>query len=310
MRPEVTKIFENIKRVLIGKDDVIKTSLVSLLAKGHLLIEDIPGIGKTTLAKSIAQSIGSSFKRIQFTSDLFPSDIIGVTIFNNNKNEFEFKAGPIFSNIILADEINRTTPRTQSSFLEAMQEGQVTVDSKTHSLPQPFMVIATQNGEEYQGTYMLPESQLDRFLLRIEIGYPQREDEVRIIKEKKSPYAITDIDSVISASELINLQSFVEEVYVEDSLYRYIVDIVNETRLHKDVSCGVSPRGTLALFTAAKANAFFEGRDYLIPDDIKKLSVSTLGHRMMLKDGSQSRDSFRFIKEIINEILSNVRVPV
>jgi MoxR-like ATPase len=302
----VQKLQANVEQALVGKPEVVRLAIVALLARGHLLIEDVPGVGKTTLAQALAKSLGLSFQRIQFTSDLLPSDILGVSIFDPRKAEFEFKPGPIFANIILADEINRTTPKTQSSLLEAMNEAQVSLDHHTYRLPLPFMVLATQNPLEYQGTHPLPESQMDRFLLRIRIGYPDEAHERRILHGAGS--AILDrLEPVLSGEAVLDLQARVEAVKIEESLLTYVMAIVHATRTHSALALGVSPRGSLALTRAAQALALTDGRLYCIPDDIKQLAVSALAHRVILRahweaGGDRSDDPERVIREILQEV--------
>jgi len=301
---------ENIQKVIIGKPEAVRLSLVALLARGHLLIEDVPGVGKTTLAHSLARSLGGTFQRIQFTSDLLPSDILGVSIYDQRTGEFQFKPGPIFANVVLADEINRTTPKTQSSLLEAMNDFQVSVDHRTYKLPRPFIVLATQNPLEYQGTYPLPESQRDRFLLRIRIGYPQEVDEKRILQGRRAVSSVEELGPVISAEEVLVLQRCVERVRVDESLVDYLMAIVQATRRSEALALGVSPRGSLSLHRAAQALAFIEGRDYCIPDDIKSLAISALAHRVMAKtrwrlgEGRTEEE-----EEILWEILQETPIP-
>jgi MoxR-like ATPase len=302
----VQKLQANVEQALVGKPEVVRLAIVALLARGHLLIEDVPGVGKTTLAQALAKSLGLTFQRIQFTSDLLPSDILGVSVFDPRKAEFEFKPGPIFANIILADEINRTTPKTQSSLLEAMNEAQVSLDHHTYRLPRPFMVLATQNPLEYQGTHPLPESQMDRFLLRIRIGYPDEAHERRILHGAGS--AILDrLEPVLSGEAVLDLQARVEAVKIEESLLTYVMAIVHATRTHSALALGVSPRGSLALTRAAQALALTDGRLYCIPDDIKQLAVSALAHRVILRahweaGGDRSDDPERVIREILQEV--------
>ncbi|MEK7362890.1 MAG: MoxR family ATPase, partial [candidate division NC10 bacterium] len=272
----------NIARALVGKPEVVRLAVIGLLARGHLLIEDVPGVGKTTLAHALAKSLGVSFQRIQFTSDLLPSDILGVSIYDGKTGEFVFKPGPLFTNIVLADEINRTTPKTQSSLLEAMNEHQVSLDHHTYRLPRPFMVLATQNPLEYQGTHPLPESQLDRFLLKIRIGYPDRNDEKEILKGAGAA-ALEQIEPVLSAEEVTDLQATTEKVRVEESLLDYVMAIVGATRRSPLLALGVSPRGALALLRASQARALVDGREYVVPDDIKRLAVPALAHRVLVR---------------------------
>jgi len=299
----------NVERALVGKPDVVRLSIVALLARGHLLIEDVPGVGKTTLAQALARSLGLQFQRIQFTSDLLPSDILGVSIFNPKETEFEFKPGPIFANIILADEINRTTPKTQSSLLEAMNEAQVSLDHHTYRLPRPFMVLATQNPLEYQGTHPLPESQMDRFLLRIRIGYPDEAHEREILRGAGAA-ALERLEPVLSGEAVLEIQAQVETVKVEESLLGYVMAIVQATRIHSGLALGVSPRGSLSLVRAAQALALTERRQYCIPDDIKQLAVPALAHRVILRGrwdpaGDRTDDP----EEVIREILQEIPVP-
>jgi MoxR-like ATPase len=258
-----------IERVIRGKSETVKLALVALIARGHLLIEDVPGIGKTTLSNALARALDLSFQRVQFTSDLLPSDVIGLSIFNQRSGNFEFKSGPIFANIVLADEINRATPKTQSALLEAMAEGQVTVEGVSRPLPAPFMVIATQNPTEHHGTYPLPESQLDRFMLRLHVGYPSRDDERRILRDRERKNPLDYVQSVMSEAEVLNLQQLAAEVRVDEALVEYLLQIVEQTRHADSIELGISPRGTLALFRSAQALALIEGRDYCIADDIK-----------------------------------------
>ena len=304
-------IQDNIARVIRGKAHVIEMAVVCLLARGHLLLEDVPGVGKTTLAHSLARSLDCSFKRIQFTSDLLPSDIVGVSIFNRQQQAFEFMPGPIFANIVLADEINRTTPKTQSSLLEAMSEAQISVDNQTHPLKQPFMVIATQNPAEYHGTFPLPESQLDRFLMRLRIGYPTVEEERKVLNR---PYALHPADilaPVLSAQDVLELQRRIEHVHVDDSVSEYLLAIVQATRQSELLSLGVSTRGALALNNASKALALVRGRDFCLPDDIKELAPIVLSHRVMLSRAQGMRmQSFEQAERIVLDIVDTIPVPV
>ncbi len=302
----IQRLQVNIEQALVGKPEVIRLAIVALLARGHLLIEDIPGVGKTTLAQALAKSLGLTFQRIQFTSDLLPSDILGVSVFDPRKSEFEFRPGPIFANIILADEINRTTPKTQSSLLEAMNEAQVSLDHHTYQLPRPFMVLATQNPLEYQGTHPLPESQMDRFLLRIRIGYPDETHERRILRGAGA--AILDrLQPVLSMEAVLDIQEQVGTVKVDESLLGYVMGVVLATRTHGALALGVSPRGSLALVRAAQALALTEGRQYCIPDDIKQLAVAALAHRVIVRSrwdpaGERLDDSEALIREILQEV--------
>jgi MoxR-like ATPase len=308
-RDKVKVLVENVQKVFLGKPDAVKLTLVSLFAGGHLLIEDVPGVGKTILAKTLAKSLDCSFQRIQFTPDLLPSDILGVSILNSANDQFVFKRGPIFANVVLADEINRTTPRTQSSLLEAMNDQQVSVDGVTHMLPRPFIVIATQNPVEYEGTYPLPESQLDRFMMRINIGYPDMEDEKRVLYSQKIHHPIASLEPVISASDVLRIQQDVRGLTVDEDISDYILRIVNRTREHEQLEVGVSPRGSLALFRAAQSLAFVEGRDFVIPDDVKKLAVPVFAHRLIGK-GLMHENSGLFARELVEHIVNTVPVPV
>jgi len=310
LRP-IQAIQDNIARVIKGKDHVIEMAVVCLLARGHLLLEDVPGVGKTTLAHSLARSLDCSFKRIQFTSDLLPSDIVGVSIFNRQQQAFEFVPGPIFANIVLADEINRTTPKTQSSLLEAMSEAQISVDNQTHPLKQPFMVIATQNPAEYHGTFPLPESQLDRFLMRLRIGYPSLEEERKVLER---PYALHPADilaPVLSTQDVLELQRRVDQIHMDESLSDYLLAIIHATRQSELLSLGVSTRGALALNKTAKALALVRGRDYCLPDDVKELAPIVLSHRVMLSRAQGLRaQSFEQAESIVLDIIDTVPVPV
>ena len=308
----VSQLQRSIAGAIYGKEDVIQLALVTLLARGHLLIEDVPGVGKTTLAQALAKSFHCSFQRIQFTSDLLPSDVLGVSVYNPETREFEFREGPVFANVVLADEINRTTPRTQSALLEAMNEAQVTVDGRTLPLPRPFLVIATQNPVEHHGTYPLPESQLDRFLMRIKMGYPSHETERQILRSRTvESTPIATLEPVADVSDVMAMQETVAHVKVDTSLHDYALEIVNRTRKSDQLALGVSPRGTLMLQRAAQARAFLEGRDYCLPDDFKTLAVSVLSHRVV---GSARHASLQKKSEttenIIREIVESVRVPL
>ena len=293
-----------------GKPDIIRLSIVCMLARGHLLIEDVPGVGKTTLAQSLARSVSCRFHRLQFTSDMLPSDVLGVTIYNAHSEAFEFKPGPIFSNFLLADEINRTTPKTQSALLEAMNESQVTLDGRSHSLPRPFMVIATQNPVEHHGTYPLPESQLDRFLMRLRMGYPDMASERQILRSSEQSVTPQPATGLV-AEDVVHLQNAVQGVTVEDALLDYMLAIIERTRSHESLALGVSPRGSQALYRAVQALALVEGRDYAIPDDIKRLAVPLFAHRVVINTRTTLVQRRTEVGErIIEEILSQVEVPL
>ncbi len=301
----------SIERVIKGKSEVVKLSIVCLLSRGHLLIEDVPGVGKTTMAHALARSFDCSFQRIQFTSDLLPSDLTGVSIFNQAKQVFEFRRGPLFSNVVLADEINRTTPKTQSALLEAMSEGRITVEDKSHPLPGPFMVIATQNPSEHHGTYPLPESQLDRFLMRIRMGYPSPEDEKAILRSSISYSAAEELVPVVSAEDILGAQREVERVEVSEMLLDYAMALVQKTRRTESLELGVSPRGTMALYRSAQALAFVEGRSYCVPDDFKRLVLPVFSHRVIVspKYCSPLRKSEE-AEAIIATLMNEVEVPL
>jgi MoxR-like ATPase len=300
-------IVDNIEKVIVGKRQVVEMAVINLLSQGHLLIEDVPGVGKTMLARSLALSIGSSFGRIQFTPDMLPSDVTGVSVYYQATQKFEFRPGPIMSDIVLADEINRATPKTQSALLEAMQERQVTVDGLTHPLPQLFMVLATQNPIEYEGTFRLPEAQLDRFLMRIKLDNPSFDDEIDVLKSQQIRHPINDLGAVVSAEEILQAQDVIRRVHVEQSVYRYIVELVRKTRQHDDTYLGASPRGSLGLLRASQASAILRGRDYVIPDDVKALGSPVLGHRIILAPGAHLRDLDE--SKVIQELLDQVIVP-
>ncbi|MBM4135041.1 MAG: MoxR family ATPase [Nitrospira sp.] len=310
----IRSLQSNVEQVIRGKPLVVERAVICLLARGHLLIEDVPGVGKTTLAHSLARSLDCSFKRIQFTSDLLPSDILGVSIFNQSSQRFEFNPGPIFAHIVLADEINRTTPKTQSSLLEALNDAQITVDGQTHPLPQPFMVIATQNPMEHHGTFPLPESQLDRFLIRIRIGYPDVAEEKKILDRQLARHPAEELSAVLSAEAVLDLQHRVEKVRLDESLADYLLAIVAATRRSSFLSLGVSTRGAMALHKAAKARALFKDRDYCLPDDIKDLAPAVLSHRVMLSvghnEGRAGGHRFEDAERIIREIVDSVPVPL
>ncbi len=303
----IRRLEDSVGRALVGKPDVVRLAVVGLLARGHLLIEDVPGVGKTTLAAALARSIGVAFQRIQFTSDMLPADVIGVSVYSPEKSEFVFKPGPLFTNIVLADEINRTTPKTQSSLLEAMNEAQVSLDHSTYALPQPFMVLATQNPREYEGTFPLPESQLDRFLLRIRIGYPELSDEKAILRGAARP-ALEAMDPVLEAHDILELQAAVDRVALNESVLDYLLAIVTATRRSPLLALGVSPRGSLALLRAAQARALVDGRAFVVPDDVKALAVPALAHRVMVT-GASSTAAGADGEAVIRAIVQDVAVP-
>ena len=300
------RVLANVERVIVGKHREVRFALVALLCRGHLLIEDVPGTGKTVLAKAIAKSLGSSFRRIQFTPDLLPSDVTGLSIYNQKTQEFEFRPGPIMSQVVLVDEINRATPKTQSSLLECMEERQATVDGTTWPMPDPFLVIATQNPIEYEGTFALPEAQLDRFMLRIRLGYPQMVEEIVILDEQKRHHPIDELDVVCSVDELREMQAAVREVYVDPSVAEYIVRLVGATRTHPDVYLGASPRGSIALYRAGQALAGLLGRDYVLPDDVKAIAESALAHRLIIKTSSSIHDIQA--SQVVAELLETTAV--
>ena len=301
------KVKTNINKVIIGKNNTLDLAVICLLCKGHLLIEDIPGVGKTMLARSLARTIGGSFGRIQFTPDMLPSDITGVSIYNQATKEFEFRSGPIMSEIVLADEINRATPKTQSALLEAMQENQVTVDGFTHNLPTLFMILATQNPIEHEGTFRLPEAQIDRFLMRVSLGYPDQESEVELLDLQQYTHPIDELESVLTVEEVLKAQQDLRSVYLSAALKQYIVSVVWATREHPEVYLGASPRGSLGLYRASQALAATLGRDYVIPDDIKQIAPTVLGHRLILAPGARLQDMNESV--ILDEILEKVPVP-
>ncbi len=307
IRSVANRIIDNVSTVIVGKNQAIELVVVALLSNGHVLIEDVPGVGKTSLAKTIARSVGLSFNRVQFTPDLLPSDITGVTIFNQKTHEFEFRQGPIMAQIVLADEVNRATPKTQSALLEAMEEQQVTVDGVTYELPNPFLVLATQNPIEYEGTFPLPEAQLDRFLARVNLGYPDRNDEIKVLVNQQNDHPIDDVKQVVTTDDLRDAQTAVKDVYVDELVYSYIVDIVRATREHADVYLGSSPRGSLGLFRASQALAAVNGNDYVLPDDVKRLAEPVLSHRMIVSPAARIRNVDT--RGIVEEILERVPVP-
>jgi MoxR-like ATPase len=301
------RLITNIEKVIVGKRETVEYSVITLLCQGHLLIEDVPGVGKTMLARSVARSIGCSFSRIQFTPDMLPSDVTGVSIFNQVSREFEYRPGPIMAQIVLSDEINRATPKTQAALLEAMEERQVTVDGVTHFLPKPFMVMATQNPIEYEGTFPLPEAQLDRFLLRVQLGYPSPSDEIEVMERQQFEHPINTLEQTISEEDVLQAQEEVKKVHVAPQLKTYMVEITRRTRNYQDVYLGASPRGSLTLFRTSQARAAIYGREYVLPDDVKALAEGALCHRIILGPAARLRDVVE--AEIVNDILSNVPVP-
>ena len=308
-RAGLERLTSQLNTVVVGKPEPIRMALVALLAEGHVLIEDVPGVGKTLLARAISVSIDTPFRRIQFTPDLLPSDILGSSIFSSATSEFLFKPGPIFSNVILADEINRTTPRTQSALLEAMSDGQVSIEGTTHTLPKPFFVLATQNPFEFEGTYVLPESQLDRFMLRIKMGYPARSEERRILTMHRTGAPVEQLHPVVTAEEVLAMQQLVREVRVDDSVADYLLEVVRATRESEDLRVGVSTRGALTLYRAAQGYAFVSGRDFVVPDDIKALIGPVLAHRIVGKSFLQAGE-FAAAEAILRDIVDRVDVPV
>ncbi len=300
------RVVASVERVIVGKHVEVRMALVALLCEGHILIEDVPGVGKTMLAKAISQSIGCTFRRIQFTPDLLPSDVTGLSIFNQKTTEFEFRPGPIMAQVVLADEINRATPKTQSALLECMEERQATIDGVTHPMPQPFLVIATQHPIEYEGTFALPEAQLDRYMLRLRLGYPKAMEEIVILDEQKRRHPLEEVTQVLGVEELREMQTAIKEVYVDQAVAEYIVRLVHATRDHPDVYLGASPRGSLNLYRSAQAYAALEGRDYVIPDDVKALAVAVLAHRLIVKSQASLREVDP--EQIVREILQAVPV--
>ena len=301
------KVINNIEKVIIGKRSAVELAIISLLCQGHLLIEDVPGVGKTVLARSLAKSLGCLFSRIQFTPDMLPSDVTGVSIYNQVSTQFEFRPGPIMAQIVLADEINRATPKTQAALLEAMEEHQLTVDGVTHTLPRPFMVLATQNPIEYEGTFPLPEAQLDRFLVRLRLGYPDVNNEINIMERQQFQHPVIDLQQVALADELMKAQEAIKSIYVAPGVKHYIVELTHQTRQHADVYLGASPRGSLALFRTGQARAAMQGRDYVLPDDIKVLIKPALAHRVILGPAARLRDLSS--EQVLDEIISAVPVP-
>ncbi|MEE8391195.1 MAG: MoxR family ATPase [Anaerolineae bacterium] len=301
------RVIANIEQVIVGKRDAVELAVVGLLCQGHLLIEDVPGVGKTMLARSLARSLGCSFSRIQFTPDMLPSDITGVSIFNQSSHQFEFRPGPVVAQIVLTDEINRATPKTQAALLEAMEERQITVDGVTHALPRPFMVLATQNPIEYEGTFPLPEAQLDRFLLRIRLGYPDLEGEISVLEQQQFRHPIEDLDQIASAEELSQAQEAVKSVYVSPAVKRYLVELTRRTRGHSEVYLGASPRGSLALFRGGQTRAAILGREFVLPDDIKALALPALAHRVIPGPAARLRDVTAEV--IVQQVVDRLPVP-
>jgi len=302
-----TRLFESLEKVVVGKHNALELVVIGLLCQGHVLIEDVPGVGKTVMARTLAKSLGCAFNRVQFTPDMLPSDVTGVSVFNQENRSFEFRPGPIFGQVVLADEINRATPKTQAALLEAMDEHQVTVDGSTHALPQPFIVLATQNPIEYEGTFPLPEAQLDRFLLRVRLGYPSIVDEIRILEDQQMRHPIDTVKPVFSAEEVLAAAEMVKTIYAAASIKRYIVDLTHRTRASSDVYLGASPRGSLALFRAGQARAALNGRDHVLPDDIKALAQPVLGHRIIVNPAARLREVTS--ERIVQEILLAAPVP-
>ena len=301
------RLIESVSRVIIGKNQEIKLIVIGFMCQGHILLEDVPGVGKTMLAKSLAASIGADFKRLQFTPDMLPSDVTGVSIFNQRSGEFEFRHGPIFSQIVLADEINRATPKTQAALLEAMEERQVTVDGTTHKLGDPFLVMATQNPIEYEGTFPLPEAQLDRFIIRVHLGYPAPAEEIMMLESQQFAHPVEEVKQVVTLQELLAGQQAVREIYSHYDIRQYIVSLVNATRNHPDVYLGASPRGALALFRTAQAYAALEGREYIVPDDVKAMAEVTLPHRIIVGPSARIKDISS--RSIVQQIVNSVPVP-
>ncbi len=301
------RLIANLEKVVLGKRQAIELTVIGLLCQGHVLIEDVPGVGKTILARSLAKSLGCTFNRIQFTPDMLPSDVTGVSIYNQEKREFEFRPGPIVGQIILGDEINRATPKTQAALLEAMEERQITVDGATHELPRPFMVLATQNPIEYEGTFPLPEAQLDRFMLRVRLGYPSLADEISVLEGQQIRHPIETLEAVLSAAEALEAAAAVREVYVSEPVKRYIVELTSRTRSSPDVYLGASPRGSLALFRASQAKAALQGRAYVVPDDVKAMALPVLSHRLIIDPAARLRELSA--ERVVQEVLLTVAVP-
>ena len=307
VRSIAERVIENVEKVILGKDQEVRLTMVALLCEGHLLIEDVPGVGKTMLARAIARSIGCSYRRIQFTPDMLPSDVTGVSVFNQKTQEFEFRPGPLMAQIVLADEINRATPKTQSAMLEAMEERQMTVDGRTYEMERPFLVLATQNPIEYEGTFPLPEAQIDRFMMRLRLGYPEKRHEIEILDKQARRHPIELLDQVVSVEELVAAQEATKDIYIDDAVKEYIVDLVTVTRDHPDVYLGASPRGSLAVFRAARAWAAINGRDFVLPDDVKFLAEPTLAHRLIVSPSARIKNVDT--RQIIEDALSHTPVP-
>lgn len=301
------RIIENVERVIVGKRRVVELTVLGMLCQGHILIEDVPGVGKTVLAKSLAKSVGCSFQRIQFTPDMLPSDVTGVSVFNQKTLEFEFRPGPIHAQVVLVDEINRATPKTQSSLLEAMEERQVTVDGKSYILAEPFMVLATQNPIEYEGTFPLPEAQLDRFMLKLEVGYPSADEEINILDRQQFAHPVTNLQKVVSVEELREAQTAIKDIYIDRHVKEYIVNIARQTRQHPDVYLGASTRGAIALYRLAQARAALQNRDYVLPDDVKYLAPWAIAHRVIVGPAARIKDITQ--REIVLDVLDKLPVP-
>jgi MoxR-like ATPase len=301
------RVIANIENVIVGKHETVELAVIGLLCQGHLLIEDVPGVGKTMLARSLARSLGCSFSRIQFTPDMLPSDVTGVSIFNQVSREFEFRPGPVMAQVVLTDEINRATPKTQAALLEAMEERQVTVDGITHILPKPFIVLATQNPIEYEGTFPLPEAQLDRFLLRLRLGYPDADEEIRVLERQQFQHPLEILEQIVSTEDILGAQEAVRTVYVADGIKQYVVELTRRTRQHPDVYLGASLRGSLTLYRTGQARASLQDRDYVLPDDIKILARPALAHRIILSPSARLRDLTS--EQVVSDILDNLPVP-
>lgn len=301
------KVIQNIEKVIVGKHETVELAVIGLLCQGHLLIEDVPGVGKTMLARSLARSLGCSFARIQFTPDMLPSDVTGVSIFNQVTREFEFRPGPVMAQVVLTDEINRATPKTQAALLEAMEERQITVDGVTHMLPHPFIVLATQNPIEYEGTFPLPEAQLDRFILRLRLGYPDAGEEVKVLERQQFQHPIETLEQIVSVEEILQAQKAVKSIFVSEGIKQYIVELNRRSRQHPDVYLGASLRGSLTLFRSGQALAALQGRDYVLPDDVKTLAIPALAHRIILSPSARLRDLTT--EQVVSDLVENLPVP-